>query len=150
MTLTLPSRGCFWSFCHNLHSLNTIKILKLFLGLGHSGHPCDQIHMGIGPNHALFSEQWGFKVGRGVIMTVEGRVNLYLTWLSIFDRTAFLPWLSIWPNFLFDLTAYLTPDSLKFECFTVFMKLNSIISQNHINDVLRKAFKKTWNFTYIQ
>ena len=34
------------------------------LPLGHSGLPCDQIHMGIGPNHALHSELWGSKVGR--------------------------------------------------------------------------------------
>ena len=63
-TLTLPYTSCFWSFHHNLHSSNTIEILKHFLGLGHSGHPCDQIHMGIGPNHALHSELWGSKVGR--------------------------------------------------------------------------------------
>ena len=63
--LTLPSPGCFWSFCLNLHSANTIEILKLFGGLGHSWHPCDQIHMGIGPTQAFLSELWGFKVDRG-------------------------------------------------------------------------------------
>ena len=63
--LTLPSPGCFWSFRHNLRSANTIEILKLFGGLGHSWHPCDQIHMGIGPTQAFLSELWGFKVDRG-------------------------------------------------------------------------------------
>ena len=52
--------SCIWK----LHSSNTIEILKHFLGLGHSGQPCDLIHMGIGPNHTLLSEQWGSKVAR--------------------------------------------------------------------------------------
>ena len=64
-TLTLCYMGLFWSFRHNLHSSNTIEILKLFFGLGHSWYPCDQIHMEIGPNQAFVLELWGSKVARG-------------------------------------------------------------------------------------
>ena len=63
--LTLPYPGYFWSFRHNLCRTNIIEIFKLSLGLGHSWHPCDQIHMGSGPNLVFLLELRGFKVDRG-------------------------------------------------------------------------------------
>ena len=60
LSLTLRYTGLFWSFRHNLHSSNTIELLKLFCGLGHSWYPCDQIHMKIGPNQAFVLELWGW------------------------------------------------------------------------------------------
>ena len=66
--LTLPYPGYFWSFHHNLCSANIIEIFKLSLGLGHSWHSSDQIHMGSGPNLAFLLDLWGFKVDREVIM----------------------------------------------------------------------------------
>ena len=50
-----------------MHSTNIIEIFKLSFGLGHSWHPCDQIHAGSGPNVAILLELRGFKVDRGVI-----------------------------------------------------------------------------------